>query len=84
MTRRTLLLALLGAPMAVKIMTAHNGVHLRGRLDKGRLPQTARFSEALEFDIHDGAITLEVYDIALWNAITPMLGSDVQFSLFMP
>lgn len=75
MTRRTLLLALIGAPLTAKIVTAHDGVHLRGRLNKSRIPQVAVFGEVL---------TLEVQDIALWNAITPMLGRDVQFSLFTP
>lgn len=75
MTRRALLMTLIGVPITAKTVTAHNGVHLRGRLDKGRAPQAAVFGDVL---------TLEVQDVALWNAITPMLGADVQFSLFMP
>lgn len=70
-----LLMALIGGPMTAKTVIAHTGVHLRGRLDKGRAPQMAEFGDVL---------TLEVQDIALWNAIVPILGVDVQFSLFTP
>lgn len=69
MTRRALLLApFLRPPRA--------GVHLKGRLDSTDSEQTERIAN------FGKACALIVHDQALWNAMVPMLGAEVQFSLF--
>lgn len=78
MTRRAWLATAIGVTATVSPVTARTGVHLTGRLDATESEQTehiANFGKAL---------ALVVRDRALWDQVAPMLGREVQISIFTP
>lgn len=78
MTRRALLMTAIGGTATASRVTARTGVHLIGRLDATESERTERLAN------FGKALALVVNDRALWDQIAPMLGREVQISIFTP
>jgi len=74
MTRRALLLL----PFLCATKAEAAGVHLTGRLDSSETEAPERIAS------FGKACAIFVNDDALWNSLQPLLGKDVQLSIFQP
>lgn len=79
MTRRGFIagfVPILGSSMPTLGEAARAGVHLTGRLDA---TETERVEQTVNFG---KACAIFVNDPAMWAAVQPLIGSEVQFSMW--
>jgi hypothetical protein len=76
MTRRDLLLTAIGLSAAPSRAFAKAGVHVTGRLDSTDSERTEKIAN------FGKAFAIIVNDDALWHALSPMLNTDVNISIF--